>query len=325
MLKLPHKFFTFTLPKALRIFLKNDKRLFSDLSKLIYILIEDFYTEAAGRRIRTSAVLVYQSFGDMMRFNSHWHGIILEGGFDSQGNFVFITIHSLDKMTEVFRRRVIRFFLDKELITEAFASNLLGWKNSGFSIDAKLRLYGSDDKTRESIAQYLVRPPLSLSKIKYEPFKGKVLFKTKYNEYFGENFKVYNGEDFVAALVQHIPPARVHLVRYYGLYSSRSRGVWKDMPYVVHLAPEGWPPNQEEQDTGKVEDDTEVQREEVKGGAKRSAWARLIKKIYGVDPLICEKCGSEMCIVSFIMNPEQIDRIMQHLKKQSRAPPPIFA
>jgi len=119
-------------------------------------------------------------------------------------------------MTECFRRRVIRFFLDRELITKAFASNLLSWKNSGFSIDASLRLYGSDDKTRESIAQYLVRPPLSLSKITYESFKGKVLFKTKYNEYFGENFKVYNGEDFVSALAQHIPPARVHLVRYYG-------------------------------------------------------------------------------------------------------------
>ncbi len=171
-------------------------------------------------------------------------------------------------MTECFRRRVIRFFLDRELITEDFVtnmdvgnvcevrddesipSNLLSWKNSGFSIDAKLRLYGSDDKTRESIAQYLVRPPLSLSKIKYEPFKGKVLFKTKYNEYFGENFKVYNGEDFVAALSQHIPspafrirellgPARVHLVRYYGLYSSRNRGIWNDASYIVRLAPEG--------------------------------------------------------------------------------------
>jgi len=77
-----------------------------------------------------------------MRFNSHWHGIILEGGFDSQGNFVtnrmlemsilpgmaknrlFIPIHSLDKMTECFRRRVIRFFLDRELITESFVTNM---------------------------------------------------------------------------------------------------------------------------------------------------------------------------------------------------------
>ncbi len=228
-------------------------------------------------------------------------------------------------MTECFRRRVIRFFLDRALITKSFASNLLSWKNSGFSIDASLRLYGSDDKTRESIAQYLVRPPLSLSKIKYEPFKGKVLFKTKYNEYFGENFKVYTASDFIAALTMHIPPARVHLVRYYGLYSSRTRGVWMDMPYIVRLAPEGWAIKQEEKDAAEVSNDIEVQSQDVKGSAKRSAWARLINKVYGINPLICEKCGSEMSIVAFIMEPEQIDRIMQHLKKQGRAPPPIFA
>jgi hypothetical protein len=321
LLRLPHKFFTFTLPKALRIFLRNDKYLFSELSKLIYTLIEDFYTEAAGQKILSGGCLVYQSFGDMMRFNSHWHGIILEGGFDSQGNFVFIPIHSMDKMTECFRRRVIRFFLDRELITKSFASNLLSWKNSGFSIDAKLRLYGSDDKTRESIAQYLVRPPLSLNKIKYEPFKGKVLFKTKYNEYFGENFKVYTGGDFIAALTKHIPPARIHLVRYYGLYSSRGRGIWKNMPYVVRLAPEGWVKKQEEQEEDVVEVEVEVEGQDVKGSAKRSAWARLINKVYGINPLICEKCGSDMSIVAFIIDSEQIERIMQHLKKQSRAPP----
>jgi hypothetical protein len=112
---------------------------------------------------------------------------VLEGVFDAGGDFVFIPIHVLDKMAEVFRRRVIRFFLDIGLITKSFASNLLSWKNSGFSIDASLRLYGSDSKKRESIAQYLVRPPLSLIKIRYEPFKGRVLYKTKYNEYFGDS------------------------------------------------------------------------------------------------------------------------------------------
>ncbi len=139
---------------------------------------------------------------------------------------------------------------------------------------------------------------------------------------YNENFKVYNGEDFISALAQHIPPARVHLVRYYGLYSSRSRGIWKDIPYIVRLVPEGWIRKQEEQDTIKVED-VEMEGQDVKGNAKRSAWARLINKIYGINPLICEKCGSDMCIVAFIMDPEQIDRIMHHLIKQGRAPPGI--
>ncbi len=66
-----------------------------------------------------------------------------------------------------------------------------------------------------------------------------------------------------------------------------------------------------------------MEGQDVKGNAKRSAWARLINKIYGINPLIFRKCGSEMSIVAFIMEPEQIDRIMQHLINRGRAPPII--
>jgi len=57
---------------------------------LIYTFSEDFYTEAAGKEILSGAILVYQSFGDQLRFNLHWHGIILEGGFDSIKYMVLI-------------------------------------------------------------------------------------------------------------------------------------------------------------------------------------------------------------------------------------------
>ena len=95
------------------------------------------------------------------------------------------------------------------------------------------------------------------------------------------------------------------------------------MPYIVRLTPEGWLKRQEEQANIIEEDDVDVEKQDVKGSAKRSAWARLINKVYGINPLICEKCGSEMRIVAFIMDPEQIDRIMQHLINKGRAPPGI--
>jgi hypothetical protein len=96
-------------------------------------------------------------------------------------------------MTELFRRKVIRYFEENKLINQDFARNLLSWKNSGFSIDNSVRIFGSDNKTRESLAQYIARAPISLEKLKYEPFHGKILFKTpKYNDYFKENFKSFD-------------------------------------------------------------------------------------------------------------------------------------
>jgi hypothetical protein len=33
-----------------------------------------------------------------------------------------------------------------------------------------------------------------------------------------------NAGDFIAELTQHIPPKHKHLIRYYGLYSNRTKG-----------------------------------------------------------------------------------------------------
>jgi len=104
----------------------------------------------------------------------HHHCLVLEGGFDEAGRCVHVPFSGLEQMSEVFRRRLIWLLVDKELLAEGFAQNLLSWKNSGFSIDNSVCL--TDAKSKESLAEYIARPPLSLKKIRYEPFKEKVLF-----------------------------------------------------------------------------------------------------------------------------------------------------
>ena len=53
--------------------------------------------------------------------------------------------------------------------------------------------------------------------VKYEPFHGKVLFKTpKYNDYFKKNFEVFDVLDFIALVTSHIPPKHKQYIRRYG-------------------------------------------------------------------------------------------------------------
>jgi hypothetical protein len=85
--------FVFSIPKALRVFFHHDQRLFSDVSSLIFSLISEFYSSAARTQIRSAAVVAFQPIGDLLRANSHWHALILEGGFGPAGQFVFIPIH----------------------------------------------------------------------------------------------------------------------------------------------------------------------------------------------------------------------------------------
>ena len=321
LLRLPHRQFVFSFPKALRVFFKHDRRLFSEVSRLLFDVIHSFYTVAAGRPIRTASVLAYQSYGDLLRFNPHSHALILEGGFDRAGRFVFIPLSDLTRMTQYLRRRVVKFFRDKRLISEDFAETLLRWKFSGFSIDNSARVAAYDEQARQSLAQYIARPPLSLKKVVLDALGAKVLLKTAYNPYLKENMKLLSATDFIAELTQHLPPKGARYIRYYGLYSSRARGKWQQWDHVAIHAPHGW-----QRTIGSSPDTSPHPSEPPQSISARQAsstWARLIKQVYEVDPLLCPRCSSEMRVIALILDPSEIRSILRHLVKIGRAPPDV--
>jgi len=66
LLDLPHRHFVFALPRALRLFFHHDRKLFSEVSRLVYRLMQNFYHEAAGIELMTGIVIAHQTFGDML-------------------------------------------------------------------------------------------------------------------------------------------------------------------------------------------------------------------------------------------------------------------
>ena len=71
------------------------------------------------------------------------------------------------------------------------------------------------------LVQYKDQP--SFSKVFFFN-KGTVIYTTRYSEYWKQNIKLFKAGDFIAELTQHIPPKHKHLILYYGLYSSRTKG-----------------------------------------------------------------------------------------------------
>jgi len=51
--------------------------------------------------------------------------------------------------------------------------------------------------------------------------------------------------------------------------------------------------------------------DESPGGLNRS-WARLIKKIYEVDPLVCPRCGGDMRVIAFIEDYRIVKKILDY-------------
>ena len=186
LLKLPHRQFVFTLPKLLRVYFKYNRNLFEDVSRITFSIIHDFYNETAKAAVKTGVFVSYQSYGDLMRWNPHWHCIILEGGLDEKNSFHHIPFKDTSRLTEVFRRRVIKLFVDKGLLDRIFALKILSWKHSGFSVDNSVLIPASSRKARVNLSQYIIRHPVSLQKILYARSNGTIIYKTRYNEYFKE-------------------------------------------------------------------------------------------------------------------------------------------
>ena len=77
---------------------------------------------------------------------------------------------------------------------------------------------------------------------------------------------------FIGRMVQHILPKGFQRIRYYGLHAtSRASGIREELKDLLN-------------DTS----------EPVTGTYRVTGYRDRIKKSFGVDPLLCPKCGSEM-------------------------------
>jgi hypothetical protein len=94
------------------------------------------------------------------------------------------------------------------------------------------------------------------------------------------------------------------MVRYYGFYSNKSRGLRKKA-------------GTDDQVPALIE--SEASPKEF-----RKNWARLIQKIYNINPLVCSKCLGSMKIISFIEDEQLVKKILKYLDlwDVKRKPPP---
>ena len=140
----------------------------------------------------------------------------------------------------------------------------------------------------------MLRAPFALEKMSYDPDSGMVLYRSRLHKTLKRNFQVMPGADWLALLCRHIPDRFEHLVRYAGWYSNRARGKRRRVGASMQEAV------------------VEEFNEPVAARA-RSNWARLIHKVYEVDPLECPKCKGPMRVISLIEDADVIRRILCHL------------
>jgi hypothetical protein len=97
-----------------------------------------------------------------------------------------ITQADLATVTERVRCRVIRWFRLAHLLDASAAADMLAWENSGFSIDASVRISLIDRdvpsyfQSLEHLLQYCARPPFAIERLSVTRDAGGRATKVRY-------------------------------------------------------------------------------------------------------------------------------------------------
>ncbi len=116
---------------------------------------------------RPGMVSVVQTFGEAARFRPHVHALCSRGGWNTSGEWIPVPYVNTRKAEELFRQRVLRLLKNKGLLSEERIQLLLSWRRSGFSIDDSVRIPAGQQRAIEHVARYMLRAPVSLSRMRW--------------------------------------------------------------------------------------------------------------------------------------------------------------
>ncbi|MFN0062832.1 MAG: transposase, partial [Myxococcaceae bacterium] len=186
----------------------------------------------------------------------------------------------------------------------------------GFSLHANSRVHENDRQGLLRLANYGARGPFSLERLSQLP-NGDLAYRMKRPSASGAHVLVLSPLALLRKLAALVPPPRVNLVRFFGVFAPnarvRKRVVPKtttkdDMPAVgCH-------------DSGEFAESMGHTPTRPKR-TSRIPWAQLLKRTFAKDVLACDKCGGERRIVAYVTAQATVREILRHLGLPSQALP----
>ena len=250
-------------------------------------------------------VACLQTHGSRANWHPHLHLLVTDGGFRPDGTFVSWPAHDTVRVTEAFRRAVLRLFARLKPFDEDQAAGMLAWPHSGFHVHTAVWVPEDDRAFATRLARHCARNPVALERLTYDRTAKVVTYRSDKSEGPTAGTETADPLEFLARVLVHIPDkghvTKGHVTtRYYGWYANRPRGMWRragpapaDAPVPIVTTPRLAP--------------TEATRR----------WAALLQQIFEVDPLARPQCVGPMRIVACITQSAVIDHILTHLRTRA--------
>jgi hypothetical protein len=105
--------------------------------------------------------------------------------------------------------------------------------------------------------------------------------------------------DFIGRLAALVPPPRVHLTRYHGVFAAHAA-----LRAAITPAGRGAGAGQRTAPAPPT------------SKATRMNWARRLKRVFGIEIEQCARCGGRLKVIASIEEPELIERILSHRRER---------
>ena len=210
-------------------------------------------------------------------------------------------MHDTARLTEAFRRAVLRLFVRRALFDADQAAGMLTWPvtwpHSGFHVHTAVWVPEDDRAFATRLARYCARNPVALERLTYDRTVKAVTYRSDKSEGPTAGTATVDPLEFLARVLVHIPDKGHVTTRYYGWYANRPRGMRGRAESTATAVP---PPI--------------VRAARLAPTEASRRWAALLQQIFEVDPLACPACHGTMRIVACITQASVIDRILTHLR-----------
>jgi len=170
----------------------------------------------------------------------------------------------------------------------------------------------------ERLARYAGRPPLATERLSLLP-DGRLLYRLKHRWRDGTTHVIFEPLELMEKLAALVPPPKVNLIRYHGLLAPAAA-------FRPQITPESKPEAPtvhagcRAKRQASIEDALRMNKK-PKCRPRNYPWAELLRRIFSVDVLVCDRCGGRMRILAAINPPDAIRKILVCLGLPSRPPP----
>ena len=168
----------------------------------------------------------------------------------------------------------------------------------GFSVHGNVCVDARDRIRLERLIRYAARPAVCMERLAALP-NGQLLYRLKRPRRDGTTAVIFERQDFMAKLAVLVPAPRAHLTRFHGVFGPAAE--WR--PLIVPAADDDPQTNEAGSNAVSWVQPPTIPLVGTEPAAdtprKRNySWAELMKRVFLVDVLECERCGGRMKIIA---------------------------